>query len=52
MRILCAMLICFTVIKFLVREEEAKQTKKLIKLIYEEGYLINAAKRSFSLSKS
>jgi hypothetical protein len=36
------MLICFTVISSSFAEEEAKQTKKLIKLIYEEGYLINA----------
>jgi hypothetical protein len=42
MRTLCAiLLVLFTVIGSLYAEEGAKVTKRLIQLIYEEGYLVN-----------
>ena len=41
MRRLCVILIFFTGISLSFAESEVKQTRKLIKLIYKEGYLIN-----------
>lgn len=39
--IICAILVCFTVIGALHAEDEPKNVKNLIKLIYEDGYLKN-----------